>query len=87
MTDEESIRFLKHQATLMSAALHSIVRVLADDQKAAAFAEFEQIAQYAQAHLEASAASEKELSFFVALRASFEKAMAPNAQNQEPSRE
>lgn len=84
MTDEESIRFLKHQVTLMSAALHSIVRSLPNDQKASTFAEFEQISQYAQAHLEASASSEKELSFFVSLRASLEKAMAPSAQNQEP---
>ena len=84
MTDEESIRFLKHQVTLMSAALHAVVRALPDDQKALASAEFEQIAQYAQAHLEASSSSEQELSFFVSLRASLEKAMAPTVQNQEP---
>jgi hypothetical protein len=76
MSTEQDIRLLKHQVTLMNAALHALIRSSSDEQKILALSEFESLSQYAQAHLEASNSSEQELSFFVSFRKSLEQAMS-----------
>jgi len=75
MSIENDIRFLKHQITLLNAAVHVIARHLSQEQKAAALPQFQAFAQVAQAQLEASPLSDKDLEFFVGIRQTIEAAL------------
>ena len=72
---EANLRLLTHQVSLLNAAVHAICAAASDDQKATIAHIFTELAQQAQAGLEASSASEVELQFFVQLRQSLEAAM------------
>lgn len=75
MSIDQDIRLLKHQITLLNVAVHAISRNLTPEQKAAALSEFSAFSQAAQSHLEASRSSEEDLTFFVDIRQSLEKAL------------
>ena len=73
---QSNLRLLTHQVTLLNAAVHAICTTAKDDQKVEVARIFSQLAQQAQAALEASQAPESELQFFVDVRSSLERAIA-----------
>ena len=79
MTDP-NLRLLTHQISLLNAAVHAICVVAQEDQKPEIARIFTELAQHAQAGLEASSAPEEELQFFVQIRQSLERAIARRSQ-------
>ena len=75
MSIDNDIRLLKHQITLLNAAVHVIARHLPQEQKALALPQFQSLAQVAQAHLEASSAPDRDLAFFLGIRQTLEAAL------------
>lgn len=75
MSIEDDVRFLKHQITLLNAAVHVIARHLPQEQKALALPQFQALAQITQAHLEASSLSDCDLEFFLGIRQTLEAAL------------
>ena len=77
---EPNLRLLTHQVSLLNAAVHAICAVASDDQKLKIERIFVELAQQAQAALEASSAPEAELQFFVQIRQSLEGAITHRGQ-------
>ena len=78
---EPSIRLLAQQVSLLNAAVHAICAVAQEDQKEEIARIFADLAQQAQAGLEASSVPEVELQFFVQIRQSLERAIAHRGQS------
>ena len=81
MTIESDIRTLKHQITMLNAAMHCVCAVLTEDQKRQALDLFDPLTQFAQAKLEASTSGDEELNFLIELRETLRKALLRPSQN------